>query len=145
MLDLDTVAWVPNQVAMERSAAEARSLVRSFCESCEHWVVEGCYTHLAKVALDYWPVLLLLNPGLAQCIENCQARPWEPHKYAAKTEQDAQLGFLLIWVADYYTRRGDLSFAEHRACFDSYSGPKHEITRQPQLSPTSDEVLAWLA
>jgi adenylate kinase family enzyme len=145
LLDLDTVAWLPGQIAVERPAAEAQALVRSFCASSEIWVVEGCYTRLTKAALERRPLLLFMNPGLAQCIENCRSRPWEPHKYASKQEQDERLEFLLTWVADYYTRSGDLSLAEHRACFDSYLGPKHEITSRVQLTPPSEEVLAWVA
>jgi adenylate kinase family enzyme len=145
MLDLDTIAWVPGQIAAERATTEAKALVRAFCEASEDWIVEGCYAQLTQAALDHRPLLLFMNPGLAQCLENCRSRPWEPHKYASKKEQDERLDFLLTWVADYYTRSGDLSYAEHRACFESYSGPKREIRGTPQLDPPSDEVLACVA
>jgi adenylate kinase family enzyme len=145
LLDLDSVAWIPGQIAVERPAAEAEAQVRSFCAASKDWIVEGCYTRLTKAALEYRPLLLFLNPGLAQCIDNCRSRPWEPHKYVSKQEQDERLEFLLKWVADYYTRSGDLSYAEHRACFDAYAGPKQEIKCRLQLAPPSREVLAWLS
>lgn len=145
MLDLDSVAWIPGQIAVERPAGEAQELVSSFCHSAQHWIVEGCYTALMMVALESRPLLLFMNPGLEQCLENCRLRPWEPHKYASKQEQDERLDFLLAWVAGYYTRSGDVSYSRHRACFDSYSGSKHEVTARPQLEPPSDEVLAWVA
>jgi hypothetical protein len=107
-------------------------------------VVEGCYTRLTKIVLDYRPLLLFINPGQAQCIDNCRSRPWEPYKYASKQEQDERLEPLLTRVADYYTRSGDLSLGERRACFDSYSGPKQEIKGPLQLAPPSEEVLAWV-
>jgi adenylate kinase family enzyme len=144
-LDLDTVAWVAGQIAVERPIAAARADVRAFCESASRWVVEGCYTSLVRVALEHRPRLLFLNPGLQQCIENCRSRPWEPHKYSSETEQDDRLGFLLGWVTDYYSRDGDLSYQAHRACFDEYAGPKQEVTDRPRLDPPSDVVLAWAA
>ena len=75
------------------------------------------------------PELVFLNPGLAACLQNCRNRPWEPHKYASRAEQDSKLEFLLDWVADYYRRDGDMSLVRHRAIFDAYQGPKRELTR----------------
>jgi hypothetical protein len=90
-------------------------------------------------------LLLFLNPGEEQCAANCQSRPWEPHKYTTKADQDERLAFLLSWVRQYYTRSGDLSLAGHRECFDAYSGPKAEVTVQPALDPPAPEVLRWLS
>ncbi len=144
LLDLDTVAWEPGQVAVPRSPEAAQADVRAFCEGHPHWVVEGCYAGLIGVALAQRPLLLFLNPGEAQCVANCQARPWEPHKYASKAEQDERLAFLLAWVRDYTTRSGDMSLAGHRACFAAYAGPKAELGAQPVLEPPAPEVLGWL-
>lgn len=60
VLDLDTVAWEPGQIAVARSPEAAQSEVRAFCSSHEHWVVEGCYASLVKVALEFSPRLLFL-------------------------------------------------------------------------------------
>ena len=109
ILDLDSVAWEPNQVAVPRSVEEAVSDVKAFCESREHWVVEGCYAALIETTLPFRPHVLVLDPGLEQCLSNCQARPWEPHKYSSKEEQDSSLSFLLNWVEEYYSREGDMS------------------------------------
>ena len=46
----------------------------------------------------------IVEPGREQCLANCRARPWEPHKYASKAQQDEKLAFLLDWVAAYYER-----------------------------------------
>lgn len=137
LLDLDTVAWEPGQIAVARSPQAAQDDVRKFCAGHEHWVVEGCYASLANVALEFSPQLLFLDPGEQQCLENCRARPWEPHKYASKAEQDERLAFLLAWVREYYTRQGDMSLAGHRACFDAYGGRKQELRTQcdPEALP----------
>jgi adenylate kinase family enzyme len=82
LLDLDTVAWEPGQIAVARSPLSAQADVRAFCAGHERWVVEGCYASLVNVALEFIPQLLFLNPGEQQCLENCRARPWERHKYA---------------------------------------------------------------
>lgn len=134
VLDLDTVAWEPGEVARPRSPAAAAADVRTFCDSGDRWIVEGCYASLVGVALEYEPHLLLLDPGLEPCLVNCRARPWEPHKYASREEQDQKLEFLLSWVADYYRRSGEMSHQGHLALFRSYAGPRQHLEEVPSLS-----------
>lgn len=145
MLDLDTVAWEPLQIAVPRSLDEAKADVRAFCGAHERWVVEGCYAGLVGATLDRSPRLLFLNPGEEQCVANCLSRPWEAHKYSSKAEQDQRLAFLVAWVKEYYSRSGDMSLVGHRECFSSYAGAKVELTSQPVLDPPAPEVLAWLS
>lgn len=144
LLDLDSVAWEPGQVAVQRPEAAAEADVRAFCSASRNWVVEGCYANLVRVALNFKPRLLFLNPGEGRCAANCQSRPWEPHKYPSKEEQDQRLSFLLSWVEEYYTRDGEMSLSAHTGCFRAYAGPKHELTEVPALNPPSAEVLGWV-
>jgi adenylate kinase family enzyme len=136
-LDLDTVAWEPNKIAVARDAADAASDVRAFCMREDDWVVEGCYTNLARVACETHPTLIFLDPGVEACVAHCRARPWEPHKYASKAEQDAKLEFLIAWVRDYYTRDGDLSLQAHRALYLAYTGGKRHL-----VAPADPATLA---
>lgn len=123
-LDLDTIYWEADAPGVPRDIdAAARDLAR-FCEASDSWVIEGCYETLIERALVYEPELIFLDPGVERCLANCRARPWEPHKYASPDEQNARLPMLLGWVADYYTRAGEMSHASHRALFEAYSGPK---------------------
>lgn len=144
LLDLDTVAWEPGQIAVPRPVEAAASDVRQFCSSHSDWVVEGCYAHLVTVSLEFTPRLIFLNPGEEQCRANCLARPWEPHKYPSRQVQDEHLEYLLSWVSEYYHRSGDMSLAAHRVCYQDYAGDKEEITHTLQLDPPSPEVLGWL-
>jgi adenylate kinase family enzyme len=136
-LDLDTVAWEPYKIAVARDAADAARDVRAFCMREEDWVVEGCYTDLARIACEAHPTLIFLDPGVEACVAHCRARPWEPHKYTSKAEQDAKLEFLIAWVRDYYTRDGDLSHAAHRALYAAYTGNKRHI-----VAPIDPQTLA---
>jgi adenylate kinase family enzyme len=138
VLDLDTIAWVPGRIAVSRPVEEAIADVRAFCGSHQDWVIEGCYANLIAASLTFDPVLVLLDPGLEQCVANCKARPWEPHKYASEEEQGAKLPFLLSWVAEYYARDGDMSCAGHEALFRGYPGAKHRLRQLP------DEGLSFL-
>jgi adenylate kinase family enzyme len=142
LLDLDSVAWEPGQIAVKRSESAAEEDVREFCAASRDWVVEGCYANLTRVALSFDPYLLFLNPGEVRCVSNCISRPWEAHKYSSKAEQDERLPFLLSWVAEYYRRDGDMSLSAHVACFRAYRGKKHEFTDAPVLNPPSEELLA---
>ena len=143
-LDLDSIAWEPDQPAVARSSALAEADVSKFCNTHSRWVLEGCYANLVEAALEFHPLLIFLNPGLESCTRHCRARPWEPHKYRSKQEQDANLGFLLTWVAEYYTRDGPMSLGAHRAVFDRYPGRKIELRHVPKLDPPDADVLAWL-
>jgi len=127
VLDLDTVAWEPGQVAVPRDPAAARAEVEAFCRAHDSWVIEGCYASLVSAALPFGAQLILLDPGEAQCLANCRSRPWEPHKYATPEEQAQRLPFLLAWVSEYYVRDGDLSLAGHRALFEAWQGPKLQL------------------
>jgi len=130
LLDLDTIVWEPGKIAVERPLEAVHADLDRFCAEHDAWIVEGCYSKLAErlLAREPAPELYFMNPGEAACLRNCRARPWEPHKYASKEEQDAKLPFLLGWVSDYYRRTDGASLARHRAIFDAYRGPKRELT-----------------
>jgi len=123
-LDLDTVAWEPGKIAVARAPEAAAADVTAFCSTRDRWVVEGCYAALVGHAIAYSPLLLFIDPGMDACLAHCRNRPWEPHKYASKAEQDAKLEFLLTWVRGYYTRDDDLSLSAHRTLFENYHGLK---------------------
>lgn len=144
ILDLDTVAWAASEPPTLRADDLARADVRAFCRRNAAWIVEGCYATLIEAALAEGAALILLDPGLEACLANCRARPWEPHKYASKAEQDANLAFLLDWVSDYYTRDGPMSLAAHRACFDAYRGPKRALQSLPDVDELDSGLLAWV-
>lgn len=144
VLDLDSVAWEPDQPAVARSSALVEADVAKFCTTHSRWALEGCYGNLIEAAFQFQPFLIFLNPGLESCTAHCLNRPWEPHKYTSKQEQDANLQLLLSWVAEYYTREGPMSLGAHQAIFDKYPGRKVELQRVPQLDPPEVEVLAWL-
>jgi hypothetical protein len=127
-----------------RDVEIARGDVAAFCQSLEHWVVEGCYANLIQAALPWSSGLIFLNPGQEQCLINCQSRPWEPHKYASRDEQDERLTFLMSWVREYYSRDGDMSLSAHRALFSGYEGVKAELLALPRLDAPQPELLAWL-
>jgi len=143
LLDLDTIVWEPGQIAVARPIEAVHADLDRFCAEHAGWIAEGCYGGLAERLLGLAPgpaiesdpgprpELIFMNPGEAACLRNCRARPWEPHKYASKAEQDEKLEYLLAWVSDYYRRTSDASLARHRAIFDAYGGPKREITEQP--------------
>jgi adenylate kinase family enzyme len=141
VLDLDTVAWQAGRIAVARDAACAREDVRLFTERNDAWIVEGCYAGLIERALLAAPLLVYADPGVAACVANCRARPWEPHKYESKEAQDEQLAFLLEWVGGYDTRPGELGRVEHERVFDSYAGPKRRLAHA--IADTRDAA-AWL-
>ena len=127
-LDLDSIVWEPGQIAVQRSRQAVLCDLQAFIETQKNWVIEGCYGELVQAAAPHATQLLFLNPGLDTCLAHNQNRPWEPHKYACKAEQDAMLENLQAWVAGYYTRDDDWSLASHRRIFDAYAGDKLELT-----------------
>lgn len=130
-LDLDTLAWEPGKIAVPRPADAAAADVRAFCHGHARWVLEGCYADLIRVALADSPALLFLDPGEEACVANCRARPWEPHKYASRAEQDERLEALVAWVREYPERAGELGRAAHVRLFEDYAGAKEHLTGRP--------------
>lgn len=127
VLDLDTIVWESNVVAVARPEARVLEDLGRFCTANDRWIIEGCYADVIGASLRWEPELVFLNPGEKICLRHCSERPWEPHKYASKAEQDAKLAFLLAWVSDYYRRDGNMSLRAHREVFDAYGGTKREL------------------
>lgn len=126
-LDLDTIYFVPGQVAVQRPAEQVQADLLAFIAMHPQWVVEGCYGDVIDAALPFCSELVFMNPGKAACLANNARRPWEPHKYASSEKQDSMLPFLLDWVAQYYERGDACSYSWHRRVFDAWGGVKHEV------------------
>lgn len=127
-LDLDSIVWEPNQIAVPRSPEAIHQSLAQFLARHEQWVIEGCYGELIQAAAPQCTQLVFLNPGLDACLANNERRPWEPHKYASREQQDAMLATLRAWVTDYYHRADPWSYQAHRRIFDAHTGPKIEHT-----------------
>jgi SAM-dependent methyltransferase len=135
-LDLDTLAWQPGALPPQRrTLAESTREIRAFTALHPSWVVEGCYSDLLEQALPGCTELVFLNPGIDACIANCRSRPWEPHKYASKAEQDANLPLLLGWVREYETRDDEFSLRSHRRLYDDFAGRKRELRAEVLSGP----------
>lgn len=137
ILDLDLVFWNPGPV--ERPSVERVSEVQRFCRDHESWIIEGCYADLIEASLPWNPELIFMDPGREVCISNCRNRPYEPHKYRTKEEQDEKLDFLIRWVADYYERDGLMSYRAHKELFDRYQGPKRRVAEQKADQPSATD------
>jgi hypothetical protein len=115
-LDLDTVAWEPG-----RSRSPER---RRRCRRCDGVLLDArsmgrrrvlCGTRRTHDSRTRH-ILLFIDPGMDACLAHCRNRPWEPHKYASKVEQDEKLEFLLTWVRGYYTASMTCRTARIRRC-----------------------------
>lgn len=126
-LDLDRLVWEAGQIAVQRPAAAVRADLDAFVAANPGWIVEGCYGDLVEVLLPVCTELVFLNPGREVCLAHNLRRPWEPHKYASPEAQDAMLGCLQDWVADYYEREGPWSLRGHRRIFEAFRGVKREV------------------
>jgi adenylate kinase family enzyme len=127
-LDLDSIVWEPNQIAVQRSPEAIHRSLEEFLAQHERWVIEGCYGDLVEAAAPQSTQLVFLNPGLGACLANNARRPWEPHKYASLEQQNAMLATLTAWVCGYYHRTDQWSYRAHRRIFDAHAGAKIEYT-----------------
>ena len=127
-LDLDTIYFVPGQIAIRRPPAEVMADLQAFIERHPAWVIEGCYGDVIEAALPWCSELVFMNPGTEVCLANNRKRPWEAHKYASPQQQDSMLPLLLNWVGTYAQRDDNCSYAWHRRVFDGFSGQRREVT-----------------
>lgn len=128
MLDLDTVVWEPNQIAVARQEDLVRAEIDEFCQSHPSWVIEGCYGNWIAYLTPFCTQLVFLNPGVQHCLAHNEMRPWEPHKYASIEEQNTMLTQLQNWVKQYHERDDVCSYVWHRRVFDQFAGNKRELT-----------------
>jgi len=127
-LDLDTIVWEPDEIAVLRPSELIRASLEAFLLTHSDWVIEGCYGELVEAAALRATELVFLNPGLQACLGNNARRPWEPHKYPSVEQQNSMLANLQAWVTDYYQRTDQWSYAAHRRIFDEHKGSKVEYT-----------------
>lgn len=125
-LDLDILAWQdtnpPTRILLKNSVAK----INQFLEENQNWVIEGCYSDLLSLVIKKANKVIFLNPGVETCITNCRNRPWEPHKYKSKGEQNRNLNTLLSWIKQYPIRNDEFSLAAHQKLFHEFVGKKVE-------------------
>lgn len=132
-LDLDTLAWQPTDPPQRMPLTESSRLIDEFTAKNESWVIEGCYTDLLEAIADRATELVFLDIPVEQCLENAKKRPWEPHKYASKEAQDANLDMLLEWIARYEKRDDVFSQAAHARFFEGFAGTKTRLSSNEQV------------
>lgn len=130
-LDLDTLAWLPTDPPQRRPIDASHREITDFANSHTSWVIEGCYSDLLRLATPLATEAIWLNLSVEDCIANARARPWEPHKYESKKEQDANLPMLIDWIEAYETREDTFSYAAHQALFRDFAGIKLELNVRP--------------
>ena len=126
-LDLDTLAWRDTSPPTRLPLSESAAKVHNFLDISQNWIIEGCYSDLLELVINAANEILFLNPGEATCVSNCNARPWEPHKYASPEEQNKNLDMLLNWVRQYADRDDEFSLSAHRKLFNNFTGTKTEF------------------
>ncbi|WP_414578427.1 shikimate kinase [Anabaena sp. CCY 9402-a] len=128
VLDLDTIAWEHNQIAVRRSHEDTANDLRQFIKNNTEWVIEGCYSTLIEIAIEFATEIYFLNPGIDRCLENNRNRPWESHKFQSPEEQAQSFEFLQNWIQQYESRDDEFGYSSHWALFEEFKGKKHEIT-----------------
>lgn len=127
-LDLDTLAWQATRPPQRKPLGESRVEINSFIEQNDGWVIEGCYADLLELVIPFSSEIIFLNLPVEACIENAKKRPWEPHKYSSKDEQDGNLEMLIDWISSYSERADTFSEAAHKRLYKQYSGKKSMVT-----------------
>ncbi|MEM9216525.1 MAG: shikimate kinase [Cyanobacteria bacterium P01_F01_bin.150] len=123
-LSLDEIAWDAD--VQRKPLAESLTLLQSFIDQHNRWIIEGCYGDLVEATLPYCDELRFLNPGVDVCVAHCRSRPWEPEKFASAEEQQSMLNTLIDWVKQYEYRTDEFGLKRHRIIFDAFAGKKHE-------------------
>jgi adenylate kinase family enzyme len=136
-LDLDTLAWDGERPTQRRALAASSAELHAFIGARQRWVIEGCYSDLAELAVMCCTRLVFLNPGIEACIQNCRSRPWEPHKYPTLAAQNQNLAMLIAWIQQYEQRDDEFGLQRHRRLFAEFQGDKIEITSSGAALPVT--------
>lgn len=124
LLDLDTLAWEATDPPERKPLDESYRVIRSFVDSSDGWVIEGCYADLIEQVLSYATEVIFMNLPIEICISNAKKRPWESHKYESKEAQDANLEMLIDWISQYNQRTDACSEQSHRSLYEKFQGEK---------------------
>lgn len=130
-LDLDTLAWAASDPPSRRPLPDSLKELEPFIHQHPAWVIEGCYADLLQHVTPHANRAIFLDLPVALCQANARQRPWEPHKYASPTAQDANLPMLLRWIADYEQRHDEFSRSAHLALYNGFPLTKLIITDNP--------------
>ncbi len=128
-LDLDTLAWEPVSPPERSPLTVSKLQIAEFINSHQSWVIEGCYTDLLEMVAPESTEIIFMNLPVETCISNARSRPWEPHKYASKEAQDANLEMLTDWISRYAERSDTFSQESHQETYDNYHGKKTMFVR----------------
>ena len=123
-LDLDTIAWLPSIPPERESLSVSNEKIEQFVQENKKWVIEGCYSDLLNLASPFANEMIFLNLSVEKCIEHCRERPWEPHKYKTKQDQDKNLEMLIDWIRKYPVRTDEFSLLAHQKLFDEFKRKK---------------------
>ncbi len=126
--DLDSVAWQAEPPPTRKPLALSWQEIRAFMQQNERWVIEGCYADLLEQVLPHANKIIFLNLPVEACVANARKRPWEPHKYPSKEQQDANLDMLIDWIRQYEERTDTFSKRAHVALFEGFQGQKIQLT-----------------
>lgn len=127
-LDLDTLAWQETSPPERAPIEESSAKIEAFVDANESWVIEGGYSDLLAIVVRESSEIIFLNLPVHLCVENAQNRPWEPHKYKSKADQDANLDMLTSWITEYPTRDDGFSERAHEKLYSEYVGTKRMYT-----------------
>lgn len=130
--DLDSIAWLSTEPPERSPIQECAGKIQRFMASNDKWVIEGCYTDLIEVAVHDATEMIFLHLSVEDCIANAIGRPWEPHKYSSKEEQDEHLQMLIDWISAYPDRDDTCSLQSHLALYERFHGKKTMKTTRQQ-------------
>lgn len=128
-LDLDTVAWLDELPPKRCSLSESLAKIKQFIAAHEQWLIEGCYSDIIEQLLGECIEMIFLDLPVEQCVANAKSRPWEPHKYKTKAEQDDNLSMLIDWIEQYDSRADVFSKSAHERLYQNFNGKKQRITQ----------------
>ena len=123
-LDLDTLAWECTVPPKRKPLDRSNKAIQDFIQLHDGWIIEGCYADLLEMVLPDATEVIFMNLPVEACIHNAKSRPWEPHKYASKALQDANLGMLIDWISQYSKRDDTFSEHAHRGLYEAFQGNK---------------------
>ena len=123
-LDLDLIAWKKTNPPERMEIKDSKEIIDKFLAENDQWIVEGCYSDLIELLIPESNQAIFMDLSIDDCIANAKNRPWEPHKYNSKSEQDANLSMLINWIKDYENREDTFSRKAHLEIFNQYTGDK---------------------
>lgn len=128
MISLDDIYWRDETYRRSRSSKWISRRVIEYAQKKE-WVIEGIYSHLIKLAVDYSNMIIWLDYDYHSCLKNLNNR----EKGISENMQ--------LKLHQYYLKKNGSSWHTHDDIYRRYCGDKIRVIMPENINSIINKIV----